>query len=338
MPAHSPTFAEDIAACRAALCTGSRSFYAASKLLPRNIRDSATALYAFCREADDAIDLGTNPNAALATLRARLTAAYAGSPWNTATDRAFAATVATHRIPETIPAALIEGMEWDVETRRYETIEDLLDYAARVAGTVGIMMSLIMGVRDAPTLARAADLGIAMQLSNIARDVGEDARAGRLFLPLAWLREAGIDPENFLISPEFSRPLAAVIQKLLTTAETFYKSAHAGILCLPLPCQPGIAAARRIYAAIGRKLAATGYDSITTRTRVTGREKIRHAAAALRDLTAFWLVPSPAAAAATQFLVTAAAETPPVQGYAKLLVIFERLERTQRDPGRQLAA
>ena len=97
-----------------------------------------------------------------------------------------------------MPDALFEGLQWDCEGRRYEDLEALHAYAARVAGAVGVMMALLMGVRDADALARACDLGVAMQLTNIARDVGEDARAGRLYLPLDWLREAGLDPAAFL--------------------------------------------------------------------------------------------------------------------------------------------
>ena len=90
------------------------------------------------------------------------------------------------------------------EVRRYETLQDLDAYAARVAGSVGAMMTLVMGQRAPEIVARACDLGVAMQLTNIARDVGEDARAGRLYLPLQWLREAGIDPDAWLAKPVFT--------------------------------------------------------------------------------------------------------------------------------------
>jgi phytoene synthase len=149
----------DIAACRNLLCSGSRSFFAASLLLPRRVRAPATALYAFCRVADDAVDLGDDPVAALAELSARLNAAYAGHPEDSAIDRAFAETVAAYHIPQALPAALIEGLAWDAQGRRYENFASLLDYAARVAGAVGVMMAVVMGVRDAASLARAADLG-----------------------------------------------------------------------------------------------------------------------------------------------------------------------------------
>ena len=107
------------------------------------------------------------------------------APGRARADRALAAVVAQHAIPRALPEFLIEGLAWDVEGRRYETLDELLAYAARVAAAVGAMMSLLMGVREPAALARACDLGVAMQLSNIARDVGEDARMGRLYLPRA---------------------------------------------------------------------------------------------------------------------------------------------------------
>ena len=105
------------------------------------------------------------------------------------------------------------------------SLEALHGYAARVAGTVGVMMTLLMGVRDAAALARACDLGVAMQLTNIARDVGEDARAGRLYLPLDWLDEAGVDRDRFLAAPAPSPALARVVARLLAEADRLYARA-----------------------------------------------------------------------------------------------------------------
>jgi 15-cis-phytoene synthase len=136
--------------------------------------------------------------------------AYRGTPLPLPADRAFAETVARFDIPRAIPAALLEGLAWDAESRRYATLADLHAYAARVAGTVGVMMALVMGVREPAALARACDLGAAMQLTNIARDIGEDARAGRLYLPLEWLAEAGIDADAFLADPRFTPALGGV--------------------------------------------------------------------------------------------------------------------------------
>ncbi len=176
----------DLEHCRALLRAGSKSFSTAGRLLPRPVRDRATVLYAFCRVADDEVD--DDPRASVATidgLRERLDRAYGGRPKEHPVDRALAGLLADTPVPRAIPHALLEGMEWDVAGRRYETLDDLRGYAHRVAGTVGEMMTLLMGTRGSDVLARAADLGVAMQLTNVARDVGEDARRGRVYLPLA---------------------------------------------------------------------------------------------------------------------------------------------------------
>ena len=141
----------DLDACRALLRGGSRTFYAASLLLPSRVRDPAIALYAFCRVADDAVDLAqedgvstaTAAARALARLHTRLERVYAGDPLPQPADRAFADVVKRFASPMTLPLALLEGFEWDTNGRRYETIEDLQAYAVRVAGTVGAMMAFL---------------------------------------------------------------------------------------------------------------------------------------------------------------------------------------------------
>jgi phytoene synthase len=324
--------ATDLAACHTLLRGGSLSFHAASLLLPRRIRNPATALYAFCRVADDAVDDGTDKSAAVSRLAQRLDNAYRGRPANHPVDRAFASMIATHSIPRSLPDALIEGFAWDAAGRRYQTVADARAYAARVAGSVGAMMTVIMGRRDSDSLAAACDLGVAMQFTNIARDVGEDARAGRLYVPLDWLHDQGIDPEAFLTAPRFSPAIAAVIAKLLDQAETFYDRARPGIARLPLDCQPGIHAARTIYRAIGRSLARAGHDAITTRARVSTPRKLGLASIALTSA----ILPSlriPAQhCAETSFLIEAAAHPAPdrVSAGARVIMLIDRLERTDR--------
>ncbi|WP_375464915.1 phytoene/squalene synthase family protein [uncultured Methylobacterium sp.] len=267
--------AADHAACRAAIRTGSRSFYAASRLLPSKVGRAAYGLYAFCRLSDDMVDgaqIGASQGM-VARLEARLDGIYAGGPADSPADRALADIVTEHAIPHALPAALIEGLAWDAAGRRYATLADLCAYAARVAASVGATMTLIMGVRDPAVLARACDLGVAMQLTNIARDVGEDARAGRLYLPLDWLDEAGIDPDAFLAEPAMTDALADVVARLLAAADVLYARSEAGIGGLPLACRPAIRAARLIYAEIGRAIAANGFDSLTRRARVSGGRK-----------------------------------------------------------------
>lgn len=346
MPAYSESQrASDLRACKAMLAGGSRSFYAASFLLPRRVRDAATALYAFCRLADDAIDIGEGGAEALAHLTDRLDRAYRGAPFDAAPDRAFADVVRRYSIPRALPEALIDGFAWDEAQRTYETIDELLGYAARVAGTVGAMMSLLMGRREADVVARACDLGMAMQLTNIARDVGEDARNGRLYLPRAWLREAGIDPAAWLASPVFTPEIAAVIHRLLGVADDLYSRADEGIAKLPGDCRPGIAAARLLYAEIGREVEKLGWNSVDTRAYVSGSRKFTLLLTAANALTHKPAARGVRAIDASQFLIDAASLPLPQGAHEPLIAcawwdikgrllfvvdLFERLERRER--------
>jgi phytoene synthase len=264
----------DMDHCREAIRTGSLSFHAASKLLPARVRDPALALYAFCRLADDAVDDSDDKAPAVLALRDRLDLVYAGRPRNAAADRAFAAVVEDFEMPRALPDALLEGLAWDAFGRRYDTLPDLLTYCARVASAVGAMMCVLMRVRNADALARACDLGLAMQLTNIARDVGEDARAGRLYLPLDWLDQVGIDPAQLFANPQPDVRLQALTQRLLAQATAFYRRSEAGVPALPLACRPGIYAARHVYDGIGGALARLDHDSVTHRARTTARQKL----------------------------------------------------------------
>ena len=146
--------AADTAACTTLLRTGSRTFFAASLVLPERVRSPAIGLYAFCRLADDAIDQGGDRTLALEELRHRLDRIYAGEPCDSAADRAFAHAVLGHDIPRAFPTALLEGFAWDASGRRYENLSQLQAYAVRVAGTVGAMMAMVMG-RAQPCVDRA---------------------------------------------------------------------------------------------------------------------------------------------------------------------------------------
>ena len=327
--------AADLAACRATLRGGSRSFFAASLLLPATVVRRASAIYAFCRDADDLIDNGGGQTA-IDALSRRLDAIFAGRPQAIAADRALAAVVAETRMSREPFDALVEGFAWDVAGRRYETIGDLHDYAARVAGSVGVLMSVAMDRTAASVLSRAADLGVAMQLTNIARDVGEDAQNGRLYLPQTWMREAGVDPDSFLVRPEFSLALAGVVQRLLDEADHFYRRADAGLARLPTTCRFGIRAASRLYEAIGTEVMRNGCDSVSSRAVVPAARKIA-AVTARRPLASDALHLPPLAA--TRFLVDAAVRPAiaPLPAWWDLrgrtlqaLAIFERLERADR--------
>jgi 15-cis-phytoene synthase len=279
----------DLQHCETLMRGGSKSFFAASRVLPARVRAPAVALYAFCRVADDAVDLHPDDAGAVGRLMERLDAIYAGRPGPDDADRAMACVVHQFGLPRELPAALIEGFAWDAQGRRYETLEALHDYCARVAGAVGAMMALIMDTRHPAALARACELGCAMQLTNIARDVGEDARNGRLYLPRQWMREAGLDPDAWLAAPVFDARLGSVVARLLAAADELYRRAEQGVAELPRDCRPAIQAARLVYAEIGREIERASLDSVGRRAVVSSRRKGLLMA---RALAAAWVAPA----------------------------------------------
>lgn len=321
----------DLEACRSAIRTGSLSFHAASRLLPARVRDPALALYAFCRLADDAVDDGDDKADAVLRLRDRLDRVYRGQPANAAADRAFTGVVDGFDMPRALPDALLEGMAWDAVGRQYDDLSGVLDYAARVAASVGAMMCVLMRVRDGDALARACDLGLAMQLTNIARDVGEDARAGRVYLPLDWLRDEGVTDLRVASSGQ-----RRCVARLLTHARVLYARSEAGVSVLPLDCRPGIFAARYIYDGIGGQVAKAGFDSVTQRARTSGRQKLgwlglsilrSGAAAVLPRAPALHANPAPE----VEFLVAAASRAAPLRGRSDaLLGVLAQLEARDR--------
>ncbi|MGH6957695.1 MAG: phytoene/squalene synthase family protein, partial [Caulobacteraceae bacterium] len=254
---------------------GSKSFAAAAALFDAATRADAEMLYAWCRHCDDVIDgqaLGhgmeaPSPDAAkpaLDALYAKTRAALAGEPTDDPDFAAFQRVALRRRIPERYPLELLDGFAMDVAGRRYATLEETLDYCWHVAGVVGAMMAIVMGVDadDVPTLRRAQDLGLAFQLTNIARDVIEDAGAGRIYLPADWLAEAGV-PEARIADPANRTALYGVVERLLDAAEPYYASALAGLPALPFRSAWAIAAARGVYRQIGvvvRQRGAAAWD------------------------------------------------------------------------------
>ena len=278
-PVRSAAFADrgDVEACRAILAEGSKSFASASRLLPPRIRDPAAVFYAFCRVADDLVDFSDDPGVAVESLTSRLDDIYAGSPADDPVDRALTVVVRQFEIPRRAVDALIEGFEWDAAERNYDTLEDLLGYCARVASAVGVVMTVMMGPRDDRTLARACDLGAAMQLTNICRDVAEDAGRGRLYLPANMLRDRGMDPSHFVAHvDEYAGDarISAVIRELLDAADEYYRRADAGIPMLPWDSRPAIRAARLIYSDIGRVIRKHGCDPTQPRAHTSKLRKL----------------------------------------------------------------
>lgn len=321
----------DIAECRVLLRGGSKTFYIASLLLPEVVRAPASALYAFCRLADDEVDL-LGQTGAVERLRERLKLVYAGLPLPHPADRALADIVEEFGLPYELLDTMLEGFEWDCAGRRYDDFSGLCDYAARVAGSVGAAMAVLMGARDPDQLARATDLGVAMQLSNIARDIGEDARNGRIYLPLSWLRQEGIDPDAWLRNPAFDPALGRVVARLLAEADVLYARASSGVARLPRPCRTGIGAARLMYAEIGHQVARQGFNSIETRAVVPAGRKLWLLACS--EVQSWWPMAagSHAALPQTQYLVDAVLAHPAPRPIAAegtsawLYNLFSRLE------------
>jgi phytoene synthase len=264
----------NLEACVAMMKGGSKTFFAASRLLPPRIRKASIALYAFCRVADDLVDEAQPGQAPLDVLRERLDAIYAGTPQDHVEDQALSMVVQQYELPRHFLDALIEGFAWDAKGRTYNSIEDVHDYAARVAGSVGAMMCWIMGPQNTETLERACELGVAMQLTNIARDVGADAALGRIYLPRRWLIEAGVQPEVWLKNPKITAGIKIVVARLLEEADRLYKQAQPGIAALPPDCRSAILAASMIYREIGVQLKRDGLDSVSTRTVVSTTRKL----------------------------------------------------------------
>ena len=277
--------ADDLRASRTLLREGSKSFYAASLLLPGSVRDDAGSVYAWCRVADHAVDHSEDPAAALERVREGLERIYTGRPEGSV-ERVFAETAFRNRISRDIPEAMLEGFQWDADGRTYETMEQVLDYCVRVGSTVGAMMSTVMGSREPDTLAAACRLGAAMQLTNISRDVGEDARGGRLYLPLD--RLPGLDREAWLRSPEPSEPIREAVRGLLADADALYAASWPGIPGLPGRCRPAIRAASLVYSDIGRGIREAGYDSVTRRAWTRRSRKVRLLARALAGSPGAW--------------------------------------------------
>jgi phytoene synthase len=250
------------------------------------VRDDAGAVYAWCRVADHAVDHSDEPAEALERVRAGLERIYTGNP-DSPVERAFAEAALRNRISRDVPEAMLEGFQWDADGRVYGTMQEVLDYCARVGSTVGVMMSAVMESREPDTLIAACRLGAAMQLTNIARDVGEDARAGRVYLPRERLPD--VDIEAWLEVPVPVEPIRAAVRSLLEDANTLYAAAWPGIWTLPVRCRPAIRAAALVYADIGREIRTADYDSVNRRAWIPRARKGRLLLQALGGLRGAWV-------------------------------------------------
>ena len=281
--------------CRRITREHARTFYFASACLPRAIRAHAYAVYGFCRWADDGVDAADSPEAARANLRiAREALDLAVS------DRlappglaAFRRTLQERGIPRDLFDALLDGMEMDLSNPRYGEFADLDIYCYRVAGVVGLMMTHVFGFRHDRCLPHALALGTAMQLTNIARDVGEDARNGRIYLPAEEMDRFGVDVQQVLEGrvDDRSRDL---IRFQIARARHYYQLAEAGIPDLiGTSSRLTVRVMGRLYAGILGAIERNNYDVFTRRAHVPTASKLKtlaacQAATCGESLASYW--------------------------------------------------
>jgi phytoene synthase len=258
----------------------SRSFSLAARFLPPATRARAVVLYAWCRRADDLVDQATEPQArlALGRLHAELDAIYTNRPMGELSLDAFREVVHLSCIPRSYPEELLAGLAMDLQGQRYRSMGELLHYSYRVAGTVGLMMCHVMGVKDDAAVRHATHLGIAMQLTNIARDVLEDWRRGRLYLPADILRAHGLEElvqrRDIDLLQCDRRRLASAVLALLDEADLYYRSGDRGMSALTAQCALAIRTARHVYAEIGSVLRGWGGDTLRARAVVGSTRKM----------------------------------------------------------------
>lgn len=264
--------AENFEQCRRYTRQYARTFYFASHVLPPAKRRAAYAVYAFCRYVDQIADSGyfsaNKARRMLDDLREQLRRVYAGSSLMERRLLAFRQTVIDYQIPQEPFLDLLRGVEMDLEQRRYPTFAALKEYCYCVASSVGLIMAQIFGVSDRSALARAEDLGIAMQLTNILRDVGEDFRRGRIYLPQDELAYFGYT-EHDLAQGTINESFIALMRYNIDRARVYYRRADAGIALLTNDrSQFCVRLMRRTYADILHRIEQNGYNVFTHRAAV----------------------------------------------------------------------
>ncbi|MDZ4307531.1 phytoene/squalene synthase family protein [Allopontixanthobacter sp.] len=279
-----------VAKAREAIEEGSKSFAAASRLFDRTTRERVWLLYAWCRRCDDIADaqdkggaLGDQSDAAkrLRSIKLLTNRAFDRMPTADVAFDAFGQVAIEAGITHEMAEDVIAGFALDADDWRPRTEKDMMQYCYHVAGAVGVMMGVVMGVAkdDGEMLDRACDLGLAFQLNNIARDIEEDDAAGRCYLPVEWLSEADIPPGQHM-KPMFRRELVGLVARMLDLAEAHEAASRLGAKNLPFRSRWAVLSAARIYGAIGRKVRRSGTAAWDHRIYVSGLAKARHVAAA----------------------------------------------------------
>lgn len=252
---------------------GSKSFYLASLFFSEKIKQDSWSLYRWCRTCDDAIDQAPQNQ-----LLERLDFIFSQSKLAFENDPTtffpeVSSLIQKHHIPQMYFNDMLEGFKSDALKNFPKDEKELLTYSYQVAGVVGLIMSYIMGVNDKKALPHAVDLGIAMQLTNIARDVREDAFQGRVYIPASWLKEKGLTNLN-LIEPEHRMAVYEVVEKILSMADRYYNFGRRGLRYLPLRAAWAVCIASYIYQAIGKKIRKQGPWSLDQRVIISPSEKL----------------------------------------------------------------
>jgi phytoene synthase len=265
--------------CQDKAAASGSSFYYSFLFLPPERRRAITALYAFCREVDDVVDECTDPGVArskLAWWRDEVARLYEGKPQHPVA-RALADVTGSYGITQDQLLTVIDGMAMDLEYNRYPDFDTLKLYCHRVAGVVGLMSARIFGYTDPRTLDYAADLGLAFQLTNIIRDVGEDARRNRVYLPLDELAGAGLDATKIVhgnAQQEHSAAFQKLMEQQVVRAQATYDRAFAQLPGQDRKAQiPGIIMAA-IYRTLLEEIKADGCRVLTHRTSLTPVRKL----------------------------------------------------------------
>ena len=257
-----------VAAARESIAKGSKSFALASRLFDQATRERAWLLYSWCRACDDLADgqdhggemsAVADPHVRLAFIRDMTERALRGETTGDPAFDALGLVVAECKIPHAWPRDLVQGFAMDADAFSPRTTQDMLTYCYHVAGVVGLMMAVVMGVDpdDKETLGHANDLGLAFQLANIARDIGEDASAGRCYIPATWLGKADIGPGEHM-KPHYRKALAGIGAKFAEMAQGYEESARIGARKLPFRSRWAVLSAAGIYGDIAREVARRG--------------------------------------------------------------------------------
>ena len=225
-----------------------KSFYWASFFLPKNSKENAGILYSICRYFDDIADKNTEDKTNY--LKDSI------KEINNNSSNKINIFLQKNKINNLIFIDLIEGLILDQKKIRIQNKEELIKYSYHVAGTVGLMMSKIIGVKNKKAVKSAIDLGIGMQLTNIARDVYEDAQMERIYLPANWIPNITLSNLNtsYKLNQEQDKKIENAIQKIINLAENFYLNGFAGLKYIPLSARLGIFIAANVYRGIGLKI------------------------------------------------------------------------------------